>query len=163
MAFTTKRGRPRRALPTRDLGTPELVFKRLHRLTQEALDQCLEMGWISEQQHWSGMHFRWLYTLRYGVPGPQAIDLTRGGMRGAALDSESWRAERERDYLDAVHLLHDHGVTKTVLEVCVYDQLPSGLRRRAACLFKPAAMTSGNRIYLDELRTGLELLEWLWH
>lgn len=74
LSFPRRRGRPRTAHKGRDLDTPELAQKRRTGETTETLDLCLERGIITHRQHWSGIHLRWLYTLRYGAPGIRAVD-----------------------------------------------------------------------------------------
>ena len=74
--FPRRRGRPKSVHHGIDRGTPELAQKRLRGETTETLDLCLERGLITPQQHWCGIHLRWLYTLRYGAPGVRSIDPT---------------------------------------------------------------------------------------
>jgi hypothetical protein len=64
MPLMRKRGRPAQNRPEVDYGTPELQQKRQHHLTIEPLDWLLQHSLISQKQHWCGLHFRWLYTLR---------------------------------------------------------------------------------------------------
>ena len=97
-----KRGRPKIEKPTIDLGTPELIMKRLMGETAEALDLCYERGIISKEQHWCGIHFRWLYTLRYGAPGVRAVDTTHFGGFEPKDDNSEWRAAREQEYLVSI-------------------------------------------------------------
>ncbi len=163
MAFSTRRGRPRSFRPSRDFGTPELVFKRLHRLTQEALDQCLEMGWVTAEQHWSGMHLRWLYTLRYGLPCPQAIDPTLAREWKISHHHDTWREEREQEYLEAIAALDKEALARQVLDVCIHDQLPLRLRQRAMRGgHQPSAPDEECLLLLQSLQTGLDLLSKLW-
>ncbi len=122
--LATRRGRPKSApLPTHDLGTPELIFKRAHSETSEAIDLCLERGLITPAQHRAGMHFRWLYTLRYGAPGVTAVDLTR--INGFALAQEAdphFRQAREAEFDEAVTILQHARAYAIVMAICVYNE-----------------------------------------
>lgn len=136
MAFSTQRGRPRKSTSGVDLGTPELIYKRAHALTAEAIDLCLERGIITQAQHWCAIHLRWLYTLRYGAPGVRAVDPTH--LRGIEIkqDDPQWREEREREYQDAIALLQAQRCLDIALSICIYNERPSYLnatmRQRAA-------------------------------
>src|SRR5271154_1852352 len=109
LTFPRRRGRPRSAQRGSDSGTPELVMKRLLGETAESLDLCLERGIITRQQHWCGIHLRWLYTLRYGAPGVRAVDPTHLGGTEISLDDPEWRSAREKEYHDAMKKLTDSG------------------------------------------------------
>lgn len=127
MAFTTRRGRPRAAhdLDQRDTGTPELRQKRMLCLTTEVIDLLLEKQLISAEQHWCALHFRWLYTLRYGAPTPQSLDPARiKGIQHSPLYLE-WQQEREQEWRIATHLLSSCKALPVVENCAVYNQFQS--------------------------------------
>lgn len=127
--FPTGRGRPRTDRPRRDLGTPELIYKRAHNLTQEPLDACLERGFIDDNQHWSGIHFRWLYTLRYGTPDPTAIHLDQTFDHSQEkLDDPLWREAREAELNEAITCLEGHHLYPLIRALCVHHHRPSFLQ-----------------------------------
>lgn len=128
MPFSTTRGRPRKSLPPgADLGTPELIFKRLHQSTAEVIDICLARGIIDDAHHWCAVHLRWLYTLRHGAPGCRALDVTEvGGIEHAADDPE-WRVEREKEYAEALEALAPAHYTEALLSICVHNERPAFL------------------------------------
>lgn len=118
-----RRGRPRQNRITRDTGTPELVMKRLRGETAESLDLYLERGVISAEQHWCGIHLRWLYTLRFGAPGVRATDPTHLGGMEVKADDPTWRALREAEYNEAIGLL-GRRCKHVLLNVSVYNERP---------------------------------------
>lgn len=129
----SRRGRPKSTpRPTTDLGTPELIFKRAHGDTTEAIDLCLERGIITQAQHRAGLHLRWLYTLRYGAPNISAMDLTR--VNGITLAQEmdvTFRQAREAEFDEAVATLRNARAYNIVMAVCMYDERPTHLQREA--------------------------------
>lgn len=131
--LATRRGRPKSSpRPEMDLGTPELIFKRAHGDTSEAIDLCLERGIISQVQHRAGLHLRWLYTLRYGAPGISAMDLTR--INGSTLAQEmeaSFRSAREAEFDEAVAALGNARAYAVVMAVCIYDERPKPSQHHA--------------------------------
>src|ERR1700752_1949678 len=119
MGFTSRRGRPRRKeamklREERDLGTLELQAKRLRGLTKEAIDICKEKSIIDEDQYAASLHFRWLYTLRFGVPTISAVNPEFGYGRDLRSNDEKWQAEREKEYGLAVTNLRSCGALKIV-------------------------------------------------
>ncbi len=159
--FPKKRGRPRLNKPQHDTGTPELVMKRLKQETAEALDLCLERGLITPEQHWYGVHLRWLYTLRYGAPGVRAIDPTHFGGREIKTDDPTWRAAREAEYNEAIIKLSDVGLAMPLLEVCVYNERPKFLRWHESVRLTERQAEEHLRA-IDKICDGLDLLAKLW-
>ena len=156
--FPKKRGRPKVDRPKIDTGTPELIMKRLMGDTAETLDLCLEHGLISAQQHWCGIHLRWLYTLRYGAPGIRALDPTHlGGMENKPDDSQ-WRKLREREYQEVLAKLHEGGSAMLLLNICVYNERPRFLNRPHPGRGCPR---NGQRI-MEALKGGLDMLREHW-
>lgn len=154
------RGRPSTQREPCDLGTPELIYKRLHGATKEPLDLYFEHGVITPDQHWCGIHLRWLYTLRYGVPGVSAIDTTDLGGKLTKPEDVSWKAEREQEYLDAVAELDQKNLTNVVLGVCVHNQF---VRIHLPCTNSYTARSlTQNDSQLYMLCFGLEILRHRW-
>lgn len=128
MAFSTQRGRPRSRPPETDYGTPELRLKHALGLTSEPIDLCLTQRLISEEQHWCGLHLRWLYTLRYGAPS-----ITTRYMDSASTllpppeEMQEWRAMREQEYHESILLLRRQKRDGPVMRVCVFNEIPAFL------------------------------------
>lgn len=167
MAFSTRRGRPATARPTHDTGTPELVYKRAHGLTAEPLDTCLQRGFITESQHKSGLHLRWLYTLRYGAPTPSACDLERAqhGLPPARIEDCSWRRAREEEFAEARSLLEAQRLYRPVMALCVYNEPPQFLTPHAiahAAESRDRTRLSVFEAELSTIRAALDLLHAQW-
>lgn len=150
--FPRKRGRPKSTPRGTDSGTPELAMKRLKGETVEALDLCLERGLISNEQHWCGIHLRWLYTLRHGAPGIRALDTTHTAGSDLKLDDPDWRNAREKEYQDAMKKLTATGHAKLLTNICIFNERPDFLNQR----------TAKNADKLTPLRDGLDILIQHW-
>lgn len=124
MAFTTRRGRPPKATPAHDPGTPELRFKHAHGLTAEPIDRCLSGGVITAAHHWCGLHLRWLYTLRYGAPHLTTRYDFHPDTPPRTADDATWRRQREAEYHAATALLRHHGHYEAVMRLCVFNEHP---------------------------------------
>lgn len=163
MAFSSRRGRPRANSGVPDTGTPELRQKRRHCLTAEPIDLCLEKGIIDGDQHRSGLHLRWLYTLRYGAPA-LTTRYYRDDMAAAAQTCEQWRSAREQEYLLATRLLASRRLEHVVLRLAIYNELPAFLN---PSLQQQAWVQPALAERLDTLRQqladGLDLLVRHWH
>jgi hypothetical protein len=155
--FPRRRGRPKTVRVENDSGTPELVMKRLLNETVEALDLCLERGIISREQHWCGIHLRWLYTLRYGAPGTRAIDPTHLGGIETVSDDPEWRSAREQEYHDAMKKLTDGGHALLLINICIHER-PKFLDRRQMNLKPQDEIT---KLFFS-LRDGLDILVKHW-
>lgn len=145
--FSTRRGRPRTPRITQDTGTPELRQKHAAGATSETIDLCLRHHLITEAQHRAALHFRWLYTLRFGAPSVQALDLTSPRERAAPQEDTAWLQARQQEYRHAAQALESRH-----LLVAVFDDptpLRSGSHTAADCLHR--------------LREGLGLLMRLWN
>ena len=131
--FRSKRGRPKSDATVQhgpDLGTPELILKHAYRHTAEPIDLCLERKIITEKEHRSAMHLRWLHTIRYGAPGVSALDLSRGaGCEIALEDDPIWRQNRERDYAEAIQLLRERRYERAIIPCVIYNEKPDFLQR----------------------------------
>lgn len=165
MAFSSLRGRPRKPVVAHDPGTPELRLKHALRLTAEPIDLCLEKGLISPEQHWCGLHLRWLYTLRYGAPSLTTRYTDRESpLTPATSDAAAWRAMREREYHDAIACLKPGRYYEPVMRLAVFNEAPTfldpALCRRAVATPALAATISAQHHRLCE---GLDLLRTHWH
>ena len=159
LRFPRKRGRPRKPLPCHDTGTPELVMKRLLGETAEALDLCLERGLITRQQHWCGIHLRWLYTLRHGAPSVRAIDPTHLGGVDIKTDDPQWREAREKEFHNAVAVLAASGHALIVMNICIYNERP-----RFLSMYRPVKLKEcrDTKKTITGLQEGLEVLSNHW-
>jgi hypothetical protein len=130
--FRSTRGRPKSEASAQhgpDLGTPELILKHAYRHTAEPIDLCLERNIITEQEHRSAMHLRWLHTIRYGAPGISALDLSRGaGCEIPLEDDSAWRQNREYDYAQAMQLLHERDYESLIIPCVIYNEKPDFLQ-----------------------------------
>jgi len=154
-----RRGRPRSTRPNTDTGTPELVMKKLLGETTETLDLCLEKGLITKDQHWCGIHFRWLYTLRFGAPSVRAIDPTHIGGIDIKTDDPDWRAAREIEYHEAIRTLTAKGHVGLLLNLCIHNERPRFLNRNQTHTAQTAQAATD---LLTQLRNGLDTLAALW-
>lgn len=120
MGFSSKRGRPKQVRPIKDLGTKELQKKREQNVTIEPLDLFLQKSLITENQHWAGMHLRWLFTIKMGAPNISAsrVDLFEG--RDLRQREEAWQVQRQAEYDTAVKVLHNCRAFSAVLNLAVY-------------------------------------------
>lgn len=165
MSFPTRRGRPPKPRLERDNGTPELQQKRALGLTAEAIDQCLERRIITREEHWAGLHYRWLYTVRYGAPSISSHWWRLSDdSRGPRSDHAGWRTAREQEYAEARSLLAKHQRYEPVMQIAVYNDIPAFLRPDLlqSALSSPAllARIEAERLAFSE---GLRLLARHWH
>ena len=164
MAFSTRRGRPPRArLDDTDSGTPELQFKRALGVTREPLDLCFDRKLISTDQHWCGLHLRWLYTLRYGAPVLTTRYADKDTQCRVDEDKAEWRALREKEYHSAVIELQRAGHYEPIMRLCVFNETPAflsaTLRNRAWA--EPTLADALNRCHHTILQ-GLDILMAQW-
>lgn len=152
-----KRGRPKAIRQMQDHGTAELIMKRLSGETIEALDLCHERELINRNQHWCGVHLRWLYTLRFGAPGIKSIDPSHTGGRDNKLHDHEWLSAREEEYQTALIHLSKGGYAAMVMNICIFNERPVFLR-------KPASPNTSRKSFemLQQFRSGLDILEDLW-
>jgi hypothetical protein len=158
LTFPRKRGRPRKILQGRDNGTPELNAKKISGETTEAIDLCLSRDLITTEQHWCAIHLRWLYTLRYGAPTVRALDPTHLGGIEAKVNDPEWAALREKEFSDAITLLNGYGYARLLMQVCIYNECPSFLKKPTLSAEKSALANS----FLHNLRSGLDVLVEHW-
>ncbi len=164
MAFSTRRGRPRaQTTPANDPGTPELRMKHALGLTHEPIDLCLARGLVTPDQHWCGLHLRWLYTLRYGAPSLTTRYVDTPSAAAEAEDSAHWRALREQEYADAITQLKTSQRYECIMRLCVFNELPSFLNHRLRQqAWSNPALTQQLTQAEQRTREGLELLVTLW-
>ncbi len=164
LTFSLKRGRgrPKNNRPTTDTGTPETVMKRLLGVTTEALDLCLERGIINQKQHWCGIHLRWLYTLRHGVPSVRALDLSQhidNNQKSIDYEDLVWREAREKEYNEAINTLTKSGHAILLMNLCIYNERPKFLDCYSISKIKN---NDNNLININILCNGLDVLAKLW-
>lgn len=163
MAFTSRRGRPRAPSPHADTGTPELRAKRSIGITTEPIDLCLTRNLISPAQHWCGLHWRWLYTLRYGAPTlTSRYEADSPGMAQAG-EEGPWRIARNQEYQEARALLQNRKRYDPVMRLTVFNELPAFLNPslQARAWHTPALarrLSEAHHILCE----GLELLVTQW-
>lgn len=155
LQFPARRGRPRKNLPKNDRGTNELIKKRAAGDTAESLDLCLQRSIITSQQHWCGIHLRWLYTLRYGAPGVRAIDPAHLGGIEIKPEDPDWKEQRESEYNEAVKTLRRAGLSDLMLSICIFNERPNFLKT-------PASLKHHKTLEVEMLKKGLDTLCALW-
>lgn len=159
MAYA-KRGRPRLERPHVDLGTPELIMKRAAGLTEESLDHCHRRGIITDEQHWCGIHLRWLYTLRYGAPSVQAIDWLSISCAPTLTDDPDWRVAREQEYHEAILQLQQERLDKLMLDIIVFNH--PVVQMHPDALAQSLSFSLRNESTLLHFQRGLDMLAALW-
>lgn len=157
-ALPARRGRPKTRRKSGDTGTPELVMKRLLGATAETLDLLLDRRIIDAQQHWCGIHLRWLYSLRFGAPSIRTLNLTDTPGIEWKLDDPLWSAAREAEYNEAMQCLTNNGRAQAIINVCIHNERPRFLNT-----------LPGKKNYTREavdlivsLKEGLDMLCTLW-
>ncbi len=173
MPHSLRRGRPPLHKPEKDLGTPELQARRQRGLTLEPLDFCLKHGIISHDEHWAGLHLRWLYTLRFGAPTVRGVEFDKlaAAARSHVEHDDHWKAAREWEYNAAVDALAGCGAKRIVLDVCVFHRFPYFLevaatlpRAKDALPALRAALRKGSADFQEweKFREGMKLLAKQW-
>ncbi len=130
----TKKGRPTKKLPLKpDLGTKELIKKRLHDLTIEALDLCFKRGLISPDEHRAGLKLRFLYNQKFGSPSISSPELTdcKGRNIPKFVDPSVFQ-EYMQLYAEVLNGLDYINSRKLVTDVCIFDMPPSFLTDKAS-------------------------------
>lgn len=108
MKFATSRGRPKKIIKDKDLGTKELQQKREYNLTGEPLDILYSRELISDKQYRAGNRLRFLYSLKYGIASTPAYDHTYIAGKNIKLIDLIWLSEREMELEAAISLLKEH-------------------------------------------------------
>ncbi len=162
--FSTKRGRPRKILDcsqnNHDNGTPELQRKIIELQTKEPIDLLLEKRLISNDEHRAAMHFRWLYTLRYGIPSVRAIDTTRIYGIDRKLNDEEWLTKREEEYKEATEILKKANSLSKVINIVIHNAFPDYLKPQMNMKINKTALKNEKSLLL--LKEGLSSLADNW-
>ena len=94
-------------------------------MTTEPLDLCLKEDVIDQEQHLCGIRFRWLYTLKFGLPSAKAYDPARSPGREIDKNTDqAWLQEKQKEYSNLVFKLEDINALKIINDVCVYNIMP---------------------------------------
>lgn len=128
MAFLRKRGRPRIKKTQIDFGTRELQEKRQHEITTEPLDLCLRRGLITAEQHWAGIHFRWLHSMRFGAIKLHSMDPSDLGGIEHKLENPARDKRLQEEYQFILSKLQQCGLDRVALGLCIYNESPQFLR-----------------------------------
>lgn len=115
------RGRPKSTHQGADLGTPELQYYKKHHLTEEVIDRYLRHNILDSNQHWCGIHLRWLYTKLYGLPTARAVAFIEKG-RSCLEENAAQLKDMHDQYHYASQLLLKENLHKTVLDVTVFNR-----------------------------------------
>ena len=156
MKYRSRRGRPKMQHEKRDQGTPELRAKRKTGMTSEPLDICLKRGIFTENEHWAGVHLRWLYTVCLGSPGISALDMSYIGGRNLQEYDESWLKSREEEYAQAIALLRKMLCKSLVMNLCVFNHHPRFLYRYSDLEGKPCPIKGRSSSYSKALQSSAE-------
>jgi hypothetical protein len=159
LRFPRRRGRPRIIRAEKDRGTPELIQKKCMGETSEVLDLCFERRLITPEQHWCGIHLRWLYTLRYGIPTIRAIDPTHMGGLETKANDQQWRIQREKEYSDAITCLNKTGHASLLMSICIYNERPPLMNRSK---LTGARQSRRSLAFIHALTLGLDALHEHW-
>jgi hypothetical protein len=158
MNFTSKRGRPKQVkLQVIEGGKQE--SRPVIKISREPIDICHQKGIINDNEHLAALHFRWLYTLKFGAPGVSAIDLEREMGRSTRQNDPEWQESREREYAMAVEKLRNTGTLKPVLNMAVFGHFPKYMQPEKASRWQYLAH---NYDEILKLREGLDILVKLW-
>lgn len=113
-----------------DKGTKELQKKRALHVTIEPLDLVLKNEIITASQHKIGMRFRWLYTLKFGLPTLQskAFYELEGGLIKKSHDDE-WLYDKEKEYISIVNFLKTMRLENLIAGICIHHVAPIFLTR----------------------------------
>ena len=138
----SRRGRPPIHREKEDRGTQELQLKRAAGITQEPVDQWLAQGRLSADMHHCALHFRWLYTLRFGSPSIKALN--PGEYLGCEHRpcSSSWDQAREEEYRLAAAALESAHCLESVLEMTVFNRAPASVTSREKLLYGLSLLVS---------------------
>lgn len=128
MRFKNKKGRPALNRPKNDAGTAELRQKRAFGITAEPLDLCLQYNLISNEQHWAGIHLRWLYTIRFGSSSVQSVNLSDTRSISTRENDLTWQENREVEYKEAIENLTKNNSKQIVMDICIFDKKPMFLK-----------------------------------
>ena len=134
---TNRRGRPRLDRPKYDVGTPELVHKRMMASPDDAtlsttpMDVLKSRKLISDEAHSAGSYFAALRKIVFGKAHPGAIDLT--AISSVGMPHELDRADAESKYRDACKAIKaiNRASLDAVENLVIHERWPSWLSSRA--------------------------------
>ena len=107
-----------------DKGTTELQEKRKAGLTAELVDMMYQQQLLTDREHATLLRFRWLYTIKFGVPRYASVKLGFDDQTRLSMDEPGWVEAREKDYSIMANQLEKYGLKRLVLGMCVFNQLP---------------------------------------
>lgn len=125
-----RRGRPKSNRPAIDLGTPELIRKRMHiapadaTLSTTPLDALKSRGQISDEAYTAACYFHALRKMVFGKAHPAAIDLT--AVSSGGMPEELDTATAERRYREACNAVKQQGrqVLDALENLVVHERWP---------------------------------------
>lgn len=128
-----KGGRPRQNRSSRDLGTPELIAKRIGASPSDPtmstcpIDILLSRGIISPEAHDAAVYWGSLRKMVFGKALPPAVDLLQ--ITNASSPQEFDRGEAEMRYREAAKMVQSYSRQSfTALEnIVVYERTPDWL------------------------------------
>ena len=159
MPFSNRRGRPKIKQSSIDLGTPELIHKRLLHATSEPLDACLGKHLITSEQHQCGIRFRWLHSLRYGAHNYRTVDPTKLGGRELRYECANWRAKQEAIYNQSAQILHKQQLLQPLIRLSIDNIWPDFLLH----MERGMPLKTHSKQHLAQIRNGLDILTAHWH
>lgn len=81
--------------------------------------------------HRAAMHFRWLYTIKFGAPNITAVSLEHFyGREIKREENQEWLQEREAEYNQAMQELIQIKAYKKILNVAVFNHPPAKPSRK---------------------------------
>lgn len=106
----------------RKRGRPKIyeVQKSAPKIEKEFIDRCKDAQIISEAEHRAALHYRWVYTVRYGLPTPASVNLCDAKGR-SILDTDSKHEYAAKYYRYVVPKLSAKRVLNTITNSCVYN------------------------------------------
>ncbi len=120
-----KRGRPKVYESFTNARAPE----------KEYIDLLQEEGLISDLEHATATHYRWVYTVRFGLPFASSVDLSE--VKGRSVENNDSKHNYAAKYYKYIaSRLAESGMHSVITNACVYN----------------------TKCDLKELKAGLELL-----
>lgn len=157
--FARGRGRPRQKRPEIDKGTPELSARRREGLTQEPLDLCLERGLIDTELHAAAMYWRWLYCLKYGVPGPTQLQYQKEDAPSSPRREEAWKAQKSYELQRLTNRISREPAYAMFVDACLFARWPRFLIYLKGKNTEPTPTLTRD---LQDLRRLLAILSKTW-
>ena len=98
----------------------------------ESLDLCYRAGLISKEEWHKGLHFRWLYSVIYGLPTVQAYNPNKiKGRAPSKYSEESFQAIRE-EYKQLVDFFNfeDRDLFKFLINLIIFNYKPYAIAQK---------------------------------